>query len=78
MGMFMLCLFALSAFVYMHFGAFIISFIMSLIQNCFVLGIDVVVQLTHTTFRQHSVIQIPHQFTKPEFFCVFIFSSACN
>jgi len=49
---------------------------MSVIQNCFVLAIDIVVQLTHTTFRQHSVIQIPHQFAKPEIFCVFIFSSA--
>jgi len=44
---------------------------MSLIQNCFVLAIGVVV-------RQRSVNQVPHQFAKPAFFCVFIFSSACN
>ena len=43
-GILMLCLFALSDFVCMHFGAFIILSlnIMSLIQNCFVLAIDVV------------------------------------
>jgi len=76
-GMLMLlCSLALSDFVYMHFGAFTIfsSNVMSLIQNLFLLAIGVVVQLTHTTFHQHSVIQIPHQFAKSEIFCVFIFS----
>ena len=58
------CILVLSLFLSLN--------IMSSIQNCFVLAIGVVVQLTHTTFRQHSVIQIPHQFAKSEIF-VFLY-----
>jgi len=51
---------------------------MSLIKLWFVRSTVVVEQWTNMIFHQPFVIQIPHQFVKPEIFGVFIFSSACN